>query len=850
MLKDISGDGSARDHRILGGIHGRWMAILGTMLVLLIGQSTVAADAAASRWVDHVFSFPYASKPTTPGLRLMRQDFYDLTFNRSVVGGPLTIGARRFDHGIGTHAVSRIRVESPEPMERFSALVGVDNNPGTQRRFGSVEFIVEDGSRELYRSGIVKGDQEAVSVDVAVGGATTLDLRVTDAGDGTGLDHADWADASILLRDGRRLRLDQMQRISTPYHASDYPFSFTYAAKPSGSLLRSWLRKDVSKSLDCDRLETVTTWTDPASGLRVTWKAIRYSDFPAVEWLLYFENTGTSDTPVISDVRAMDLTIADPINAQLPYRLHKTRGGPADKDDFRVTTVVLDEKHSETMSGEMGRSSNKDLPFFRIDTGHGAMLLAIGWSGLWQSDLVCSDGANLRMTAGLTKTHFLLHPGERVRSPRILVLDWQGDPVESNSQFRRLIHRHYAAKVGGRLPSPVLFCNSCFTDYGLGDTATAQGLMSLIRGYKTLGLDAMVSDAGWMQGSQGGWWRGVGTWTPRKDIFPDGMAPVAATARDCGLKYGLWFEIETAMEGTRLFNDRPELLLDAHVTSIEGRRAKLLNFGLPEARDYAFNSVKALMDLPGFRMYRQDFGLVGPEVFWDANDTPDRVGVTQMKYIEGMYEYWDRLAQAWPDSLREECSAGGRRIDLETVMRMQIHQKSDLWFDYDTDQSSVWGLSQYLPNSCFVAQLNKLDDYSFYSTMASSLCVCWTPDKPGFDFASAKKLVDRYRRVRHLLVGGWYPLLPYSQDQSVWMASQYDRPDLGEGMVVAVRRSESPYNSAQFELHGLRPDAGYSIRFESSGRTIDATGAELMHGLTVTIPRERGTELVVYRRQH
>jgi len=70
---------------------------------------------------------------------------------------------------------------------------------------------------------------------------------------------------------------------------SPYPFSFVYAGKASRDLLKSWQRQETAEYLDENRKKTVTTWTDPQSGLRVLCEAIRFKDFPAEERLVYFE---------------------------------------------------------------------------------------------------------------------------------------------------------------------------------------------------------------------------------------------------------------------------------------------------------------------------------------------------------------------------------------------------------------------------------------------------------------------------------------------------------------------------------------------------------------------------------
>jgi alpha-galactosidase len=245
-----------------------------------------------------------------------------------------------------------------------------------------------------------------------------------------------------------------------------------------------------------------------------------------------------------------------------------------------------------------------------------------------------------------------------------------------------------------------------------------------------------------------------------------------------------------------------------------------------------------------------------------------------MKYIEGLYAYWDRIATTWPDSLMEECASGGHRMDLETVMRMHIHQKTDYWFDDQADQTAIFGLSQYLPNNVIVAHLNNLDTYSFHSTMASSLCLGWIADAKDFDFRRGKKLIDRYKEVRHLLVGAWYPLLACPNDyvdlnsrdadlwlwggdgskhrkpHTEWVATQYHRPDLHEGMILAFRRPDSPYSSVQVSLRGIDPGATYEVSWDSKEKKDKKAlpGSKLIRGFEIVLPEKRSSDLIVYRR--
>ena len=165
-----------------------------------------------------------------PGLELRRQDYDTLGMGKSCRLNALQIGQKRYQHGLGTHAVSEIVVRLPGPGRKFQADVGVDFDwPG------SVVFVVEVAGKEAFRSGLLRVDSPPLPVKVDLGDAKQFTLRVLDGGDGPSSDHADWADASVTLADGRKMWVDQMPLDGAGKLLSDPPFSFTYGGKPPPS---------------------------------------------------------------------------------------------------------------------------------------------------------------------------------------------------------------------------------------------------------------------------------------------------------------------------------------------------------------------------------------------------------------------------------------------------------------------------------------------------------------------------------------------------------------------------------------------------------------------------------------
>src|SRR5687768_10713094 len=141
-----------------------------------------------------------------------------------------------------------------------------------------------------------------------------------------------------------------------------------------------------------------------------------------------------------------------------------------------------------------------------------------------------------------------------------------------------------------------------------------------------------------------------------------------------------------------------------------------------------------------------------------------------------------------------------------------------------------------------------MDDYSFHSTMASSLCVGWIADAPAFDAERAGKLLARYRELRELFTGAWYPLLPYSRRPTDWMASQYHRPDLGKGVILMFRHAESPERTVNVALRGLNADTTYEIARDDAAETMRLIGADLMQRFELTLESRNPSGLIVYQK--
>ena len=121
--------------------------------------------------------------------------------DKSVTGQPLSIAGQKFERGIGTHADGFIWLDLKGGAEKFSAFVGVDDGAGSSR--ASIRFQVVADGKTVWQTGVMRLGDQAQKVDLDVRGVKKLLLAVDMADDGGLYDHADWAEAKLVVTSER-----------------------------------------------------------------------------------------------------------------------------------------------------------------------------------------------------------------------------------------------------------------------------------------------------------------------------------------------------------------------------------------------------------------------------------------------------------------------------------------------------------------------------------------------------------------------------------------------------------------------------------------------------------------------
>lgn len=800
-------------------------------------------------------------RPDEPTLRTVEIGWSNkMNIGAGIAGQKMKVGSRLFEDGWGDHACSRHIVHVPGNAVKFEAMVGLISDPDA-----FVTFSVEDMKGNVLASvGELTVRDEAILLSADLPGCPDFVIRAfasEAAAKGWTAANILWGDPVVTLDDGSRIAGKDFSCFSKlPIN------SFLYDGKPFESA-ESKLEL-ISDTEDYQKFLNEETSTDGTLTVRTTITA--YKDFPVIEYLPELLNKSDKPSGIVSDFKPLDLTL-DLLDRSTGYletkngftsvyaihdvALRRTLGSKNCQSDFIEETVFLRPRYPENhlrLETDEGRSSAAWLPYFGLDeTDDQGLNVAVGWSGAWFADFRM-DALQLHVQAGMPKTNFRVLPGETLRQVSMILHQRNGmNVVDGQNQFRRFALKYHTPH---RADGTVHQVPYSFSTWGGDRTEGHMQKLALLAREKP-GYEVYWVDAGWFGGDrpvsasefeESDWYSTVGNWSINKWAHPEGFKPIADVAHANGMKFMLWYEMERVMKGTPVAAEHPEWML-----GVKGPSGHyLLNLGVPEAVDWAVEQVAKMVREHGLDYYRQDFNF-NTLPFWYENDAPDRVGVNEMKHIAGLYAFWDRLREMFPDMLIDNCASGGRRIDFETNSRSICFYRSDMlgrpWYD-SSEASQIMStyLSRWVPaNGGGSTFINRSD----YGLLAGGIPGAASPIQGGYeetDFDWMRDIYATQKRMRDLCYGDWYLLAEAPETHKNIYAYQCDVPEEGRGYFIAFRRLEGDESRRILTLQKIDYAASYEIEIYK-GKTKTVRGIELQNYL-LDMPEPYSVHLVFYRK--
>lgn len=639
-------------------------------------------------------------------------------------------------------------------------------------------------------------------------------------------------------------------------------FSFLYDGQP----------QDLSRFQVQTRQEgevVTETFTAPDGKLQIEVKTRKYADFPVRDWTIRLRNLSeTESTGIVSDFQSLDLNVSVQGDAELRGFLGSTNR-PEDFSAFRET---LEAGKNRVFMNEGGRSSDPFFPFLELCVNdRNGFIFAPAWTGGWKAEFT-NDGKNVNVKAGLIATNFRLLPSESVKLPGIAVFCRED---QRRAAFQTLIHRFMLAHRvprdrEGKILPPI-------TPITAGGGNKTPEMMQKVLDWavqNALPFDTYWVDAGWYgpphedehyTNCGPNWWKYVGDWRVNTTTHPTGdLKPISDAVHRAGMKFLLWFEPERVQineievaPGVVWKNP----ILQEHPDFVN---ENLFDYGNPAALKWMQETIYGIIEKNGVDIYRQDFN-TSPGGVWRKLDQkdPERVGIAEMKHIEGLYRFLDEMRERFPNIAQENCSSGGRRIDYEMISRAQVYCRSDYFIGrkpgdlaFIQGQNATRNTLAFLPFQGGEGNGVPIGDvYAMLSVFAPGT-VCTPTD---FDGALVKrefsadethwfqKMYGLLDRIKPYWSADFYPLTEDATTSNAeWCAWQLDDPATDSGVVQVFRRAEAPDESRVLALQNIDPAGRYELE-NFAGEVKEVGGAELQKW-TVTLP-QRGAELIFYKKK-
>jgi len=537
-------------------------------------------------------------------------------------------------------------------------------------------------------------------------------------------------------------------------------------------------------------------------------------DYPAanaIEWQARLRAPEHGESPLWEETLSADFVVAFPSDATVTVRWSK--GSHDSASDFQPREDALFNDKPIVLESFGGRSSDGALPYFNLASRGGGLIVAVGWTGDWRASFAAAGPGKARVAAGLRRARFKLRSGEEARLPSVLVMSYRGDWLDGQNQFRRLMLKEFTPK--NHPPMKLMpVAASVHGLIGFNDT-TEENLTRFAADLAAtrLPLDTLWLDAGW---NAVGFPQGQGNPEADSKRFPRGLAPVGVAARQTGLRFLAWFEPERVMRGAWLDREHPAWLLQPSDTPSELRYQekdgfRMLDFGNPEARQWALDRVSQQISEAGISIYRQDCNLY-PAFFWRTGEETNRLGMREIRHITGLYDYLDQLARRHPGLILDNCASGGRRLDFEMMRRCVALWRSDSCWGlpgfHRNAQAMTHGLSLWLPLHGLGAAAT--DEIALRSGMGS--CASFAINfRDATAVAALGRHLVHYLKARHLFAEDYYPLTPWSLDPARLLAFQFHDPASSDGIVQVFCGSVANDRGARLRLRGLDPTTRYTV---------------------------------------
>lgn len=341
------------------------------------------------------------------------------------------------------------------------------------------------------------------------------------------------------------------------------------------------------------------------------------------------------------------------------------------------------------------RSTYGASPFMAIknrQTGRGIVFhLLSDYAWVMQVRMVPKDGEISvgEIEIGVNSENFLIdvEPKESINTPDIIFYEFTND-IDFDCDK---LHKYYIDNYS-RKSMPVVY-NTWLCRF---DKISFENIKNQISRAAQIGSEYFVVDAGWF-GTGKNWGTQRGDWYENETGgFCGRMKEISDIVRANSMKFGLWFEIESASAEANILKQHKEYF-------VESNGLYFLDFTSKAAREYIYDVLKRFIEKYNIEYIKFDFN---QDVDYDNNHC------AYTKYHKAYRAFIQKLKKDYPDMYMENCASGGMRMDLRNAIDFDSFWLSDNQSPYEGIRIFKEGIKR-LPPQCIEkwAVINSIENF-------------------------------------------------------------------------------------------------------------------------------------------
>lgn len=265
-------------------------------------------------------------------------------------------------------------------------------------------------------------------------------------------------------------------------------------------------------------------------------------------------------------------------------------------------------------------------------------------------------------------------PGESIKTPEIIFYEFNNELDLDCWKLHNYWINNYKRKS-----IPVVY-NTWLCRF---DQIKYENIENQIAQAARIGAEYFVIDAGWF-GTGVDWGKQRGDWFENMTAgFCGKMGDIARNVRKHKMKFGLWFEIESASTEAEVLKEKKKYFK-------ESSGLFFLDFSNPEARKYIFDILKANIEKYNIEYIKFDFN---QDIDFDDGHT------AYIDYYKGYRNLIRKVKKEYPDVYLENCASGGMRADLRNSMDFDSFWLSDNQSPYEGMRIFKEGIKR-MPPQC------------------------------------------------------------------------------------------------------------------------------------------------------